>query len=189
MARGLILAARHPRPAMSARICYGRLDVPLAEPPERGADAVEAAVDAALAEAGVADDPLTRIVCSPQSRAHAVAEALARRYGAKLHADDRLREMDFGAWEGQPWASLPRGELDAWAADTLGYRPPGGGETVTEVLARVRRAWTGLASSAAATLVVTHAGPIRCLLAVSGQRPLDQAIRAEIAYGQVLKLG
>lgn len=186
MPRGLILAARHPRPAMSARICYGRLDVPLAEPSECAADPIEAAVDALLAEADA--EPLGRIVCSPLARAQAVAQALARRYGARLHADDRLREMDFGAWEGQPWTGIPRAELDAWAADTLGYRP-GGGETVNEVLARVRRAWTGLASASATTLVVAHAGTIRCLLAVSGKLPLDQAIRAEIAYGEVRALG
>ena len=182
MARGLILAARHPRPAMSARVCFGRLDVPLAEPAEQGADALETATDAELG-----GEPLARIVCSPQSRALAVAQALAPRYGARLHTDDRLREMDFGAWEGQAWTSIPRPELDAWAADTMRYQP-GGGESVNQVLARVRRAWTSLASSAGATLIVAHAGPIRCLLAIAGGMRIEDAIQANIAYGQVLPL-
>lgn len=186
MPRGLILAARHPRPAMSARICFGRLDPPLAEPPERGADPVEAAVDALMAEAEA--EPLGRVVCSPQLRTQAVAQALAGRYGARLHADDRLRDTDFGAWEGQPWAKLPRAELDAWTADPLRYRP-GGGETGNDVLARVRRAWTSLASASQTTLVVAHASTVRCLLAVSGKLPLDQAVRAEVAYGEVRALG
>ena len=182
MARGLILAARHPRPAMSARVCYGRLDVPLAEPAERGADALEAAVNQELG-AG----PLTRIVSSPQGRALSVAQALAPRYGARLHTDDRLREMDFGVWEGQPWTAIPRPELDAWAADTMGYHP-GGGESVNQVLARVRRAWTSLASSSEATLIVAHAGPVRCLLAIAGGMRIEDAVQANIAYGQVLRL-
>ena len=173
--RGLIMAARHPRPLVGARICYGRTDVPLAEPPEMGAAAL-------LLAAG--DDPIERIVSSPLSRALLVARALAELTGAPLHTDDRLMEMDFGAWENQAWATVPRAEIDAWAADPLQYRP-GGGESVDQVLRRVRRAWTGIASSEANTMVVTHAGPIRCLLHVGRAVPLMQAIQASIAYGAV----
>ena len=72
--------------------------------------------------------------------------------------------------------------MDAWAADPLRYRP-GGGESVNDVLLRVRRAWTGIASSADTTLVVTHAGPIRCLLHVALGVPILDAIQAGIAYG------
>ena len=103
MARGLILAARHPRPRIGARICYGRTDVPLAEPASTGA--------AALIRAAV--DPVERIVSSPLSRALLVARAVALETGAPLHTDDRLAEMDFGAWEAQPWAALPQAETTA----------------------------------------------------------------------------
>ena len=161
---------------MPGRICYGRTDVPLAEPPETGA--------AALIRA--AADPVERIVTSPSSRALLVARAVAARTGAPLHADDRLQEMDFGAWEGRLWSALPRPEIDAWAADPVGYRP-GGGESVEQVLARLRRAWTGIASSSDTTLVVTHAGPIRCLLHLAAGVPLLDAIAASIAYGAVTR--
>ena len=176
MARGLILAARHPRPRVGSRICYGRLDVDLAEPAAAGAAALIAA----------ATDPIERIVTSPLSRAADVARAVAATTGAPLHTDDRLAEMDFGAWEGQPWAALPRAEIDAWAADPLRYRP-GGGESVEAVLRRVRRAWTGIASSADTTLILTHAGPIRCLLHIAGGSPILDAIRASIAYGSITR--
>ena len=176
MARGLILAARHPRPRLAARICYGRTDVPLAEPASAGA--------AALLEA--AGEPIERIITSPLSRALLVAQAVAARTGAPLHADDRLAEMDFGRWEGQPWAGIPRGEIDAWAAAPLLYRP-GGGESVDAMLRRVRRAWSGIASSAGTTLVVTHAGPIRCLLHVAGGAPILAALQAGIPYGSITR--
>jgi broad specificity phosphatase PhoE len=114
MARGLILAARHPRPRIAGRICYGRTDVPLAETPEAGAAALMSALD---------DAEIGRIVASPLSRALLVAQAVARQTGAPLHTDDRLQEMDFGEWENQAWTSLPRPEIDAWAADPLRYRP------------------------------------------------------------------
>lgn len=180
MARGLIFAARHPRPAMSARVCYGRTDVPLAEPPERGAAALVAALG--LAE----HEYVGRVITAPLQRARLVAQAAARELGARLHTDDRLTEMDFGAWEGRPWTDIPRRDVDAWAADPLRYRP-GGGESVAEVLARVRRAWTTLASSEDITLVVTHAGPIRCLLHVARGVPVLEAIRADVAYGAVVR--
>ena len=179
MARGLILAARHPRPRVAGRICYGRTDVPLAEPPETGAAALLAAIG---------PDPIGRIVSSPSSRALLVAQAVARDTGAPLHTDDRLREMDFGAWENRPWSALPRAEIDDWAADPLRYRP-GGGESVDAVLHRVRRAWTGIASSEDTTLVVTHAGPIRCLLHLARGAPMLEAIQAGIPFGSVTRFG
>ena len=113
MPRGVILVARHPRPLIASRICYGRTDVPLAEPAGTGA--------AALIEA--AGDPIERIVSSPLSRALLVAQAVARETGAPLHTDDRLIEMDFAAWEGRAWSAIPRTEIDAWAAEPLRYRP------------------------------------------------------------------
>lgn len=176
MARGLILLARHPRPRIAGRICYGRTDVPLAETPELGAEALLAA----------AADPVERIVSSPLSRALLVARAVSRLTGAPLRTDDRLREMDFGEWEGRPWSALPRAEIDAWAADTVRYRVPGG-ESVADMLGRVRRAWTGIASSEATTLVLCHAGPIRCLLHVAGGMPLPAALQASVAYGEVVR--
>lgn len=179
MARGLILAARHPRPLVAGRVCYGRTDVPLAEP-------AAAAVPALVAAAGW--EGIGRIVCSPAQRARLVAEAVAEATGAPLHTDDRLQEMDFGAWENRAWAKLPRVEIDAWAADPLRYRP-GGGENVEAVLHRVRRAWTGLASAEETTLVVTHAGPIRCLLHIAGGMPILEAIQVGVAYGSVTRFG
>jgi len=113
-----------------------------------------------------------------------VARAVARATRAPLHADDRLQEQDFGAWTGQPWATLPDAETAAFAADPLHY-PPGAGESFATMLARLRHAWTRIASSAENTLVVTHAGPIRCLLHIAGATPLDQAIGASVPYGSL----
>ena len=161
---------------MGARLCYGRLDVELAEPP--GVGAVELL--------RVLTDPVERIIASPSARTRLVAEAVRAETGAPLHLDDRLLEMDFGVWEGQAWSAIPRAEIDAWAADPLNYHP-GDGECVMDVLRRVRRAWTGVASAAENTLVLTHAGPIRCLLHVARNIPLLAAIQASIAYGSVTR--
>ena len=179
MARGLILLARHPRPIVPSRICYGRTDVALAEPPEHGAAALLGACTP-----WTDLDPVARVVSSPALRALSVARAAATMTGTPVHVDDRLAELHFGAWENRPWSALPRGEIDAWAADPVNYRP-GGGESAADMLARVRRAWRTLSSSANTTLVVCHAGPIRCLRHVALRERLEDALQASIPYGSV----
>ena len=179
MARGLILLARHPRPIVPSRICYGRTDVALAETPERGAAAL---LGACAPWPGLA--PVARSVSSPAARALSVARAAGAATGAPVHVDDRLAELDFGAWENQPWSALPRSEIDAWAADPVNYRP-GGAESAADMLARVRRAWRTLSSSADTTLVVCHAGPIRCLRHIALRERLEDALAASIAFGAV----
>ena len=178
MARGLILAARHPRPLVGARTCYGRTDVALAEPAEVGADRLLTSLE----------EPIERIICSPLGRALDVARVVALRTGAPLHADDRLTDQDFGRWEGRAWAALPRVETIAWEADPLNVAP-GDGESANAMLRRVRHAWTRIASAEENTLVLTHAGPIQCLLHIATGLKLADALKRSIAYGEIVRLG
>jgi alpha-ribazole phosphatase len=177
MARGLILAVRHPRPSVGARTCIGRSDVGLAAPAEAEAERLLAAIEA----------DIERVVSSPLRRALEVARAVAARTGAPLHADDRLTEQDFGAWEGRAWASLPRLETIVWQSDPI-HHAPGGGESVAAMLRRVRHAWTRLASSEETTLVLTHAGPIQCLLHIAAAVSLGDALARSIPFGAVIRL-
>ena len=177
MPRGLILAVRHPRALPGARICHGRTDVALAEPAEAGADKLLAQLD----------EPIDRIVCSPLRRALDVARIVAARTGAPLHADDRLTDQDYGTWEGQPWSALPRTETIAWEADPVHFAP-GGGESASAMVRRLRHAWTRLASSEGTTLVLTHAGPIQCLLHIATQLKLTDALSRSIPFGAITRL-
>jgi alpha-ribazole phosphatase len=150
-----LILVRHPRPAPGHEgRCYGRLDIaPGADP---------AAAGAILAGAGRVD----RIVSSPSARCRRPAMLLARRLRLPLRVDPAWAEINFGAWEGVLWEAVPRGELDAWAADLVHARPHGG-ESVGMLLARVRRAIRRLPRRGR-TLVLTHAGPIRAALVASG---------------------
>jgi broad specificity phosphatase PhoE len=85
--------------------------------------------------AGVAVD---RVVTSPLFRARETAEILVR--GRPLEADPRLREMDYGAWEGRTYAEIEATDREArreWelAPDRL---PCPGGESGNDVAERVR---------------------------------------------------
>ena len=160
---------RHPAPQMPPGLCYGRLDV--------AADA--AAVEAAAQRWHARLPPRVRLVASPARRAHALAEALRQRraLAAPVAVDERLQELDFGAWEGQPWTDIPMAELHAWCADFAHYRP-GGGESVAALLQRVRSALRDARAAAAnlavagkaspagapqALVWITHAGVIRAV--------------------------
>ena len=182
MPRGLILAVRHPRALLGARICHGRTDAPLAESAEAGADKLLALLDAQ--PDGVTID---RIISSPLRRALDVARIVALRTGAPLRADDRLTDQDFGAWEGQPWSSLPRTETIAWHADPI-HVAPGGGESAAALVRRLRHAWTRLASSEDTTLILTHAAPIQCLIHIATGLNLTDALSRSIPFGAITRL-
>jgi alpha-ribazole phosphatase len=95
---------------------------------------------------------------SPLQRCRKLAELL----NPNLIVDERLMEMDFGAWEGRSWDDIPRPELDAWAADVAGYAPPGG----ESPFALQQRALDFVAAlKVQEAVIVTHAGVIRTLLA------------------------
>ncbi|MEM9058023.1 MAG: histidine phosphatase family protein, partial [Pseudomonadota bacterium] len=107
-----VILMRHTRPALGSDVCYGSLDIELA-------DTFEADAAAAIAALPQVD----RVVSSPLHRARRLAERIAGERGVPLTVEPRVSEMDFGAWEGQPWADIPRTEIDAWALDFLDARP------------------------------------------------------------------
>jgi len=155
---------RHPPPRLAPGICYGRLDVPA-----EAAGPFAAALRAEL-------PPGLPLWSSPLLRCRELAAAL---HPAPIF-DERLREMDFGAWEGRPWAAIPRAELDAWAADVAGYAPPGGESP--QALQRRALAFVATLPVAEAALV-THAGVIRCLVAHATGRPIAACLDVHPACG------
>jgi alpha-ribazole phosphatase len=81
--------------------------------------------------------------------------------------------------------------VDAWAADTVAYRP-GGGERVLDVAERVKSFHDGLKTGGRDAVLVCHAGVIRLLLAAlahdSPAAMANAAARAphRIAYGELV---
>ncbi|MGB0852217.1 MAG: histidine phosphatase family protein [Pikeienuella sp.] len=137
---------RHPTPDAQPGLCYGRLDIGLSD---------EATSEIAAA---VADPPvMTRILTSPAKRALALAEALADATGAALIPDERLWEMNFGAWEGKFWSEIDRADSDPWAENPWDLSPPGG-ESYSMVHSRMGAV---LLDALPGDVIVAHAGPIR----------------------------
>jgi alpha-ribazole phosphatase len=156
---------RHAPVLLAPGSCYGALDVP--------ADNA-ATLDCARALAGALPPGLV-ISTSPLQRCEQLAHVLqGLRPDLTVKTDARLREMDFGSWEGRRWDMIARSEFDAWTADFAGHAVGGHGETVRAVMGRVGQAFDALGD--ADTVWITHAGIIRAAqLLAQGIRELERA--------------
>jgi alpha-ribazole phosphatase len=159
---------RHPRPAIAPGTCYGRSDLALADDP--------ALCAATLLSRLPADLPL---FTSPLQRCLALAQALH----ARPIIDERLVEMDFGAWEMRAWNDIPRSEIEAWRAAPLDYVPPGG-EPVTALRGRVRD-FLDEHRHRREFAVVTHAGVMKLFAAELLELPTGDWLSMSFDYGQV----
>lgn len=164
---------RHLRPAVAEGVCYGVTDLDLAP-------GHEAALEAVLGRL----PPLAGLATSPLRRCWRLAEVIAARHGLTATPDPRLAEMDFGAWEGQPWSQIPRVELDEWAADFLHARPHGG-ESVAQLQARTQAALAEYRARPGDHLLVTHGGVIKAALA-TGPRAEDWP--PALAFGEIVTI-
>lgn len=158
---------RHAPVLAPTGLCYGQLDLPA--DPQATARCAERLAKAL--------PPQSVLRHSTLQRCELLAQAVqALRPDLALKPDARLRELDFGAWEGKTWAALPRAELGAWAAQLATYAP-GGGERLVDMLARVGAALdesfheSGKGAGRARDGVwIAHAGVARCVQWLLGER-------------------
>lgn len=132
----------------------------------------------------------TRVATSPLARCAEFARALAQRHSLELHVDARLRELDFGAWEGLAADDVIRrwpGAFAHFLEDPWEYGPPAG-ETVARLQARVLAAWRDVLGTRRGTLIVTHGGPIRLILGHVRRLTHEQLLQTEVPYGALYPL-
>jgi broad specificity phosphatase PhoE len=112
--------------------------------------------------------PWQGIYVSPMRRTRATAEPLCAASGREMLLRDGLREIDFGAWEGQSPEAVNRdhqADYLRWLSDA-GWNAPTGGERGIDVARRalavldeIQREHTG-----GDVLVVSHKATIRILI-------------------------
>lgn len=176
-----VWAWRHPAAAGAAGRCIGRTDLPV--------DGRRAKRLAHRIERCVAQHGLVRVVwTSPLARCAAVGRALRRR-GFVHHIDPRLAELDFGAWDGRPWAGIAHAEVAAWEAD-LARHAPGGGESLVQLVARARTfvAERRAEMTTGPLLVVAHAGWIRALQLDPAELPAASHWPAAPSHSALVKV-
>jgi len=161
--------------------CVGHCDLALSTAGERAIERL----------AGSWPEPSPHVYASDLARTSASAHALARRWGREVHEDARLREMNFGAWDGRPWAELERDDGErfaAWTGDWVRVPAPGG-ESFSDVIARMA-AWFDEVRAAIETrgepaVVVAHAGSIRALLCHLLAWPPERAFQLRVDHARV----
>ena len=126
-------------------------------------------------------------VSSPLKRARETMALVRAALGldAAGHAvDDRLQEISYGDWEGLTLPEISARDPQCLAGreqDKWGFRPPGG-ESYRDVAARVA-AWYATVSGD--TVIASHGGIARALLANFGILPEEEATYAQVLHGAV----
>jgi probable phosphoglycerate mutase len=128
------------------------------------------------------------IQCSPLLRTRQTLELARAEIGlppGKSCIDDRLVEFTFGRWEGMTWPEVLAAEPDLARqreTDKWNFTPPGG-ESYAQLAQRLAP-W--LAEQRGASVVVSHGGVARALMALIGGLPEERAPNADVWQGRVL---
>ena len=160
MKRAILIRHGSTGPANKGRY-LGSTDAPLGGDGEDQARALRSALPT----------PPFRCIASPMARTMATARIAldvdGRSEGTMIEKDPRLREVDFGEWEGLTFAEISARwpeEVGAWARLDPGFSFPGG-ESIAEFNERVDSMGRELAALPGDTvLVFTHGGVVRWLL-------------------------
>jgi len=152
----VIVFARHGQTAPNRDgLVLGRADPELTEEGHR---------QAVLLAAALAGEPVAAIVTSPLLRARQTAEVVAGACGGgvPLAVDQRLVEIDWGAWEGRPAGSLAVADVDRWRADD-GTAPEG--ESLDSLSRRVESFCVETLEDDGLVVAVSHVSPIKAAAA------------------------
>ncbi|WP_299678521.1 alpha-ribazole phosphatase [uncultured Dokdonia sp.] len=178
-----IYLVRHTTPNIAKGICYGQSDIALADSyPEEFKIILDTIPKGAY---HIISSPLQR--CSAFAKWY--AELVEVAYTSPITYDDRLLELNFGDWELMPWNDIPQKDITPWMNDFVNVRVPNG-ESYIDLTTRVYSFFEELIQSAQTKpiIIVTHAGPIRSLLAKFLEVPLEKSFGIKIAYGDVIHL-
>lgn len=174
---------RHGVAEMPKNTCVGQLDVPLSD---SGRQAI-----AQLALHWPCDTP-GRIYCSDLLRTQESAAGIARALKLPVIKDKRLREIDFGEWEGQSWDSIHDADpvrMNQWGNDWINTTPPLG-ENVLQMFERVTQFYEELTREPPqTTLIVAHAGSLRALLCALHAKPVSALFTFDIPHATPITLG
>lgn len=168
---------RHGASTAPAGVAIGSSDPPLS---------LAGRLQAVILGVELANRPLTAVYSSDMLRAINTAKKIGAAHKLPVQIDSRLRELDFGAWEGRRLADLWIEEPEAasaWERD-LGATPLSFAEDVAQMEARVAAFWQDASAPARGALaVVAHRGSLAVLQALATGAPVDSIFAAGFELG------
>jgi alpha-ribazole phosphatase len=158
-----LILARHGETAWNAEGRYqGQADTVLNEMGRQ---------QAAALRQRLAGEEIHAVYASDLQRAWKTAAVIAKPHGLPVRSDPRLREIDFGAWDGLTYDEIGQRypqALAAWKADPLSAGPPEG-ENLSQVTTRVQTALDDIVRvhQDQTVLLVAHGGSLQVLLCLA----------------------
>lgn len=166
---------RHTTPNIEKGICYGQSDIGVTDTFTEEVKKIHEQIPIGT---------ITRVYSSPLQRCRLLAKTFSR----EIILDKRLKELNFGDWELQSWDTIPSEQLTPWMKDFVHVKVPFG-ESYTMLQDRVLDFYHSLDfQSDEKIVVVSHAGPIRALLAHLQNIPLKDSFDIKIAYSEVFRI-
>ncbi|AQA02636.1 histidine phosphatase family protein [Mycobacterium sp. MS1601] len=127
------------------------------------------------ADATVETGTVDHALCGPEQRALQTAELL----GLSPRVEPDLADLDCGRWRGDYLGRVDPAELALWLTDA-GVAPHGG-ESVVNLIARVRRWMAGVSAMRGRVVAVTHPAVIRAAVLVTLDAPPKSFWRIDVA--------
>ena len=127
------------------------------------------------------------IISSPLSRCTQLATELSAFLSTPFETDDRLKELNFGDWEGQNWGNIDPETLDNWMKDYVNIAPPNG-ETYQQLANRCGDFLTETKEKldpSVSLFVIAHGGSIRTFLHLTMGIPLEKTFDFTVDYGSI----
>ena len=176
-----IILIRHTSVDVPYGVCYGQSDVPLRDSFEEEADQVMKRLNEHLSD-GIRPDA---VFTSPLSRCTRLAERCGY---PQARRDDRLKEIDFGAWEMVPFSQNTDPRLQEWYDDYL-HVAATDGESFDDFYLRVNAFFDELLQAPyRRVLIFAHGGVLMCAQIKAGIYTMEEAFQGLEGYGAVISV-
>ena len=164
-----IYLVRHTTPDIEKGICYGQADINLVNSYEDEFKEIHQKLK----------NINLPIISSPLKRCTLLANSLGAFTTSPL-----LMELDFGEWELKKWDAISSKEIQPWMDDFVNVKVTNG-ESYIDLQKRVLNTFTSIKES---SIIVSHAGPIRVILAHLSNTELKDSFNIKVNYGDVFKI-
>lgn len=171
----MIYLIRHTKPDVKQGMCYGWTDLDVNSTFEK---------ELAIIKEKTEDFSSYKFFSSPLLRCKRLAKALAK--GNDILFDDRLKELNFGDWEGTLWDDIHFEKVQTWSEDFIKNKVPGG-ESFQDLLDRVSEFWEDINLNDN-IVIVAHDGVLRAITYLLLKMEKSNIFRIELEYGAVIKI-
>lgn len=170
-----IVLLRHGQTTVTGKY-VGATDIPLSIEGESHITKVKASLSAFSFD---------NVFCSPMKRCTQTSDILSFE---KPEIDVRLREINFGSWEGMSFAEITLRYpemIESWAKQNENFCFPGG-EKISDFRDRLTSFSNSLyTSKGSEILIISHGGVIRHLICMMLKLPLHNYLYFKIGFGKI----